>query len=359
MTGNELVLNLENAEFLRDGELVNSLIELSKRKNQDQHDWEVHPYTKLALDEIIKRVPGFSGKYLSQTASALNKLNVNNLDYWKAIEKQTDIIAHTLDAKSIGNLFDVFVPKPSDDLDDDVVYLDKEIEKDQKSKRCGDRVLNEMIKVMFLEIKNMSSEHLLRVLEGCSQRNLGDKRLYKEYLYFYIERKVKNFSLDQYIRVLKVLGDRRYTEDVIFWTDFVFPRIYKDEMNQSEAKLVWEALLALKVKCPELNMDVPMDYIESLLKKFELLPGFDDLEEDVKLEVKYLGDLPEGIKTISGTHSLQNTSNKLLEQAQQEIEDEEREKQRLDRLNDPEVLRKKELREQRKSRKDSRVSDVD
>jgi hypothetical protein len=354
MSGNEILLNMENSEFLRDGELINALIELGRRDGQENHDWEVHPYTKIALVEVKKRIGSFNSKHLSQAAYALNKLNINNLEYWESISSHTHRLAHTFDAASIANFFDVFVPKPSEDLQDDVVYLDKEIEKHQKSKRCSDQVLNQLIKVLYLEVKNLSTTDLIRVCEGCSQRNLGDQSLYKEYLFFYIERRVKNFTIDQFVRILKVLGDRQYTEDSIFWNDYMFPRIYKSPLNQNDATLVWDSLLALQVKCPELNLAIPLNYVESLLKKFELIEGFADLDPAVKDTITHVGTLPEGVQTKVRTHSILNQSDKLLEQAQQEVEDEEREKAKAMRLNDPEIIRKRELREQRRIRKEMR-----
>lgn len=145
MSGNEILLNMENAEFFRDGELINSLIELSRRNGQEEHDWEVHPYTKAAIDEVYKRLDGFISKHVSQAAFALDALNVNNLTIWEKIAIQAHKHAHLFDAISIANLLDVFVPKVSEEVKDDVVYLDKEIEKAQKTKRCSDAVLKQLV----------------------------------------------------------------------------------------------------------------------------------------------------------------------------------------------------------------------
>ena len=66
MSGNEILLNLENVEYLRLSELINSLIELGKRKGQETHDWELHPYTKQALELLNKRIPQLDATHTSQ-----------------------------------------------------------------------------------------------------------------------------------------------------------------------------------------------------------------------------------------------------------------------------------------------------
>ena len=42
MGGNEVLLNLDNADNLRNGELVSGLLELSRREGQNEHDWNSH-----------------------------------------------------------------------------------------------------------------------------------------------------------------------------------------------------------------------------------------------------------------------------------------------------------------------------
>lgn len=104
--------------------------------------------------------------------------------------------------------------------------------------------------------------------------------------------------------MLRVLGERRYTSDTIFWNSYVFPRIYVDELNQDQANRIWESLIALKVKSPELNCTVPIDYVESLLKKFELIDGFEERSQEAKDEIKESGDLPENMsREIKGHHT--------------------------------------------------------
>lgn len=214
---------------------------------------------------------------------------------------------HKYDGKNLYLFLDLLVPQVEDDLeDDDVVYLDKEIEKKQKLERADQEFLQRLVHILPVHVKDYSPKKLTRLAEVCVSRELGDARFYKEFLFFYVEKKIKIFKLDHYIRILRVLGNKRYTEDIIFWNNFIFPRIYLEPLNQTEANLIWEALVALKMKCPELDTSIPLNYIETLLKKFEVMEDYEDMDQEVKDQIKEIGELPAGVKkTIVTTNSLE------------------------------------------------------
>ncbi len=66
MSGNEILLNMKNAENFRHGELCNSLYELARKielpANKDIKDieWEKHEYVKRALNQIVKNLCNFN-----------------------------------------------------------------------------------------------------------------------------------------------------------------------------------------------------------------------------------------------------------------------------------------------------------
>lgn len=42
-SGNEILINLDNCDNLRNGELISAMIELGKRDKAKEHDWNNHP----------------------------------------------------------------------------------------------------------------------------------------------------------------------------------------------------------------------------------------------------------------------------------------------------------------------------
>jgi hypothetical protein len=57
MSGNEILLNLDNYENLRHSELVGGLIALGYRDRKKEHDWNAHPILQKCLKSIYERLP--------------------------------------------------------------------------------------------------------------------------------------------------------------------------------------------------------------------------------------------------------------------------------------------------------------
>jgi hypothetical protein len=283
----------------------------------------------------------------------LDRLNINSPEIWDLLATHIIRIIHKFDSRSLANILDIFVPALEESLQDDVVYLDKEIAKKQKSERCDNAFLQRIVTILPIHVKKLTVPQLVRVSEVCSQRKLGDRRFYKEFLFFYVEKLIKGFNIGQYVRILRVLGDLKYTEDLIFWNEFIFPRIYMKPLSQKEAKIIWDALIALKLKCPELNCTIP---IESLLKKYELIEGYEQFSDEIKDDMKNFGDLPQGVKNKISSHFKIDQSQKAMEIAQRQVVMEHKKLQEEERINDPEYIKKKALRDARKQRRENRES---
>lgn len=75
MSGNEVLLNLDNCDNLRSSELVSGLIELGYRDKEKEHDWNNHPITVRCFKELRRRISNLNSKNIIQTAMILDRLN--------------------------------------------------------------------------------------------------------------------------------------------------------------------------------------------------------------------------------------------------------------------------------------------
>mmetsp|Transcript_27485 Transcript_27485/g.20648 ORF Transcript_27485/g.20648 Transcript_27485/m.20648 type:complete len:103 (+) Transcript_27485:206-514(+) len=82
MSGNEILLNMENCKYFSNGELTSSLIELAKRDKTNQFDWAQHPYVAQAFKLLHQRVGRFSSKNVIQTAIILDKMSSLDQALW-------------------------------------------------------------------------------------------------------------------------------------------------------------------------------------------------------------------------------------------------------------------------------------
>jgi hypothetical protein len=66
-SGNEILLNLDNCDNLRNGELISGLIELGRRDANQEFDWNNHAIVQKALAEVKQRLPRMNAKNVIQT----------------------------------------------------------------------------------------------------------------------------------------------------------------------------------------------------------------------------------------------------------------------------------------------------
>lgn len=64
MSGNEILLNLDNCENLRKTELISGLIELQKRDKKQEFDWNSHEITEKCLAQLNRSIGSLNVKNL-------------------------------------------------------------------------------------------------------------------------------------------------------------------------------------------------------------------------------------------------------------------------------------------------------
>lgn len=62
MSGNEIILNLENHENFATSELIGGLIELGNRDRNYAYNWNNHPITATALKDLKNRIGAMNAK---------------------------------------------------------------------------------------------------------------------------------------------------------------------------------------------------------------------------------------------------------------------------------------------------------
>ena len=76
MTGNEILLNLDNNVNLRNGELISGLLELGKRDKENEFDWNNHAITAKCFIDLKKRLPVMNSTNVIQAAMLMQSLKV-------------------------------------------------------------------------------------------------------------------------------------------------------------------------------------------------------------------------------------------------------------------------------------------
>lgn len=62
MSGNEIILNLENHENFATSELIGGLLELGKRDRNQEFNWNNHPISSSCLIDLKTRIGNMNAK---------------------------------------------------------------------------------------------------------------------------------------------------------------------------------------------------------------------------------------------------------------------------------------------------------
>ena len=70
--------------------------------------------------------------------------------------------------------------------------------------------------------------------------------------------------------MVRAIADKQFVEDPVFWHDYVFkyvnhsPTGVKDgrKFTPAEAKEVWEAIIFLKLRCPQIDLRDTLTHVE-------------------------------------------------------------------------------------------------
>merc|ERR1712224_969143 len=129
--------------------------------------------------------------------------------------------------------------------------------------------------ILPINVAHMSNENIVRVLEVLTKRELGSERLFLHYIYLKIERSVLSFTVDQYCRMVRTMADRHFTEDPVFWHDYVFQFIFRvnnksqeeRQFTPEESKKVWDTHIYLKLRCEEIDLRGTLLHLEKFMPR--------------------------------------------------------------------------------------------
>jgi len=78
MSGNEILINLNNVRNLGQQEMMAGLLELSKRDKKKEHDWNINPITAKCVQIYTEKVRGYNSKRTIQGILMLHMLRLHN-----------------------------------------------------------------------------------------------------------------------------------------------------------------------------------------------------------------------------------------------------------------------------------------
>jgi hypothetical protein len=203
MSGNEIILNLENHENFATSELIGGLLALAKHDRKYKFNWNNHPITAEALNDLKRRIGFMNSKGVLQTALVLDGLQILDQQAWNLCQKHVLRLLHRYRGRDMALLLDLF--------EKDV--LDGEGMPYMHMKKAPEEFFERITALLPMHINFMDNAELVRTLEVLVSKGLGSERLFLHYIYMRIERNILSFSVDEYCRCIRALADKGFVED--------------------------------------------------------------------------------------------------------------------------------------------------
>ena len=88
-------------------------------------------------------------------------------------------------------------------------FLDDEGESYYQLQKVKDPVFFEkIVSLLPMHVPSLDSKNLINVVEVLVRRNLGSERLFLNYIYLQIERRVLKYPVDLYCRMVRAIADK-------------------------------------------------------------------------------------------------------------------------------------------------------
>lgn len=89
-----------------------------------------------------------------------------------------------------------------------------------------------------------------------------------------IETHIMKYPVDLFCRMVRVMADREFQDDSIFWERFAFKYVFFDSRTKkdrvfepAEAKQLWDTFVLLKLKCPVIEVSEVLSYLEQFMER--------------------------------------------------------------------------------------------
>ena len=140
-------------------------------------------------------------------------------------------------------------------------------------KKCDDLFFERIIGIYPMYVKQMDNGQVIRSLEVMVKRNIGSDRLFEHYILFMIEKHVLKYSVGLYSRMIRVMAEKGFAQDFVFWDKFAYQYIFYDprqggerQFSHEEAKELWDSFVFLKIKCPTLDIKDVLFQLEKFIE---------------------------------------------------------------------------------------------
>ncbi|EGR34585.1 hypothetical protein IMG5_006460 [Ichthyophthirius multifiliis] len=234
LSGNEILLYLEQYKNLRPSELCSALIELSRREGSSDIDWNKHEWVNQTIQHVKQMLPQYSSSVVTYIIIAIQRLKIEDDELWNKIQTQVEKCYPKFNHKAFGYCF--------------IAFLEKE-------NRCTEEFKNKLQELLPIHLHQMTPNHVTQCFELCIQNNLLNEYLFEQHFHMLFWRRNVWFGPENIAKMLTIYPKLNFVDNINFFEDAIFANIPKimNQLNENNTKMLIDAINGLQSKYPDLK----------------------------------------------------------------------------------------------------------
>jgi hypothetical protein len=249
MSGNEMLLNMQNADKFRNIEVVECLDAFCKLDKVSDVDWNNHELFAKVIHRINSRFSQFTTQDTAKIVRFFQRLGIKNEEFWVKTDKRFWEIHPTLHGKDFATFY---------------MHL-------MKSESTSDDMKIELTKLLPRELRRFSPEHMTEAFKLVVDHDLLSEHLWHNHFHIIFWRKNLWIGLRNFPDIIEYMVKIEFLEEVEWWNESFLPSIdfyVNDELNDEVCHRMIQSLERLGVAQPAVEVS---SYIAKLNERSNFL----------------------------------------------------------------------------------------
>jgi len=249
MTGNELLLNLQNAQYYRNKEVIDCFTAFKLLPKLENVNWEQHPYFKRLLERVDKGFPQFSSEHKAYLVRTYTTLGLKRPTFWKKAAEDFLRIHPSLKGKNFAYFFNDLMTR----------------------KEMTDDMRVELAKLLPRELWRFNPDDLTLAFKHIVDYDLLSEHLWHRHFHILFWRRPLWLKLRNFPLIIDYMVKIDYLEEVEWWNESFLPSIdfYLPSLEDATvAERLIESLENLNGRQPAIEVE---NYVQKLSEKIDYL----------------------------------------------------------------------------------------
>lgn len=249
MSGNELLLNLQNVDHFRNEEVLDFLNHLIRVPKALEIDWNEHELFQGLINRVTKHFSAFKSEQIAEILRIFKKLKIKDESFWHLIEKRFMALHPSLKGRHFAAFF---------------LHL-------MEAESTSDELRLELCKLLPRELGRFNQEDLANAFTLVIKHDLLSDHMWHNHFHILFWRRTLWLGLKNIATIIDGMINIDYLQEIEWWNESFLPAIdyyVNDLTDASAATALIDSLNRLEEAQPAIEVK---SYIKKLRERTNYL----------------------------------------------------------------------------------------